>query len=55
VTLLFDNGRVSFFSLRLQVFVFMSYIFDARTVLVGGQVVVTDYHGAGVTLVQFFK
>jgi len=33
----------------------MSYILDAWTVLMGVQVVVTDYHGAGVTLVQLFK
>jgi hypothetical protein len=39
----------------LQVSIFLRYVDDARTVLVGVQVVVTDYHGAGVTLVQVLQ
>ena len=49
------EGTLLFTLLRLQIFVFVSYIDDARTVLVGVQVVVTDYQGAGVTPVQIFK
>ena len=40
--------------LRLQVFIFV-YCIETRAVLVGGQVVVTDDHGAGVTPVQVFQ
>ena len=39
---------------RLQIPIFFSYVNDARTILVGIQVVMPDYHGAGVALVQFF-
>ena len=39
----------------LQVSIFLRYVNDARTILVGGQIVVTDYHGAGVTPVQVFQ
>jgi hypothetical protein len=35
--------------------IFVSYVDDARTRLVGVQVVVTDDDGAGVTLVQLFE
>ena len=40
--------------LRLQVFIFV-YRIETRAVLVGVQVIVTDYHGAGVTLAQFLE
>ena len=33
----------------------MGYVNDTRTILVGVQVVMPDYHGAGVALVQFFE
>jgi hypothetical protein len=39
----------------LQISIFLSYINDARTCLVGVQVVVSDDDGAGVTLVQLFE
>ena len=39
----------------LQVSIFLRYVDDARTVLMGVQVVVTDDHGAGVTPVQVFQ
>ena len=39
---------------RLQILIFM-YCIKARTILMGVQVVVPDYHGAGVALVQLFK
>jgi hypothetical protein len=35
--------------------IFVSYIDDARTCLVGVQVVMSDNDGAGVTLVQLFE
>ena len=40
---------------RLQIPIFFSYVNDARTILVGVQVVMPDYHGAGVAHVQFFE
>ena len=39
----------------LQVSIFLRYVNDARTVLMGVQVVVTDDHGVGVTPVQVFQ
>ena len=39
----------------LQISIFLSYVDDARTVLMGVQVVVTDYHSLGVTPVQVFQ
>ena len=39
----------------LQISIFLSYINDARTVLMGVQVVVTDDHSVGVTPVQVFQ
>ena len=39
----------------LQVSIFLRYVDDARTVLMGVQVVVTDDHGVGVTPVQVFQ
>jgi hypothetical protein len=38
----------------LQVSIFLRYVDDARTVLMGVHVVVTDDHGVGVTPVQVF-
>ena len=55
MALLCDNGRASFILLRLHVSIFLRYVDDARTVLVGVQVVVTDDYGAGVTPVQVFQ
>ena len=40
---------------RLQIPIFFSYVNDARTILVGIQVVMPDYHGAGVAPVQLFE
>ena len=40
---------------RLQIPIFFSYVNDARTILMGVQVVVPYYHGAGVALVQLFE
>ena len=40
---------------RLQIPIFFSYVNDARTILVRVQVVMPDYHGAGVALVQLFE
>ena len=40
---------------RLQIPIFFSYVNDARTILVGVQVVVPDDDGAGVALVQLFQ
>ena len=39
---------------RLQILIFM-YCIKARTILVGIQVVVPDYHGAGVARMQFLE
>jgi len=39
----------------LQISILFRYVDDARTVLMGVQVVVTDDHGVGVTPVQVFQ
>ena len=40
---------------RLQIPIFFSYVNDARTILIGIQVVMPDYHGAGVARMQFLE